>query len=236
MSARPAAVLTIATVLLAGWTFRAAHGKAGDSAVLVAAAAPARAQENQAARLNERAHQSRDIVYFLQAPETHTFSLFHDYTEAREGTDKYLNIVRQGSTVSKPAAWNRDTGESLRTETLEGEAITRAGLDIGEPVGPESQVVVVRFPPVKKGQSTRIRIEETYTDSQRYRLDGDELVFDRSLGRALNAIVLPAGWYLTASSMPCVVSELADGRIRLDLDNPRPDGLNVLLKARRRPR
>ena len=26
-------------------------------------------------------------------------------------------------------------------------------------------------------------------------LDGDELVFDRSLGRPRNAVVLPSGWY-----------------------------------------
>ena len=32
-------------------------------------------------RLSERAHQDRDIVYFLQQPETHAFALYHDYTE-----------------------------------------------------------------------------------------------------------------------------------------------------------
>ena len=38
------------------------------------------------------------------AAETNAFSLYHDYTESREGTDKYLNVVRTGSTVSKPSA------------------------------------------------------------------------------------------------------------------------------------
>ena len=36
-------------------------------------------------RLTERAHQDRDIVYFLQQPETHAFDLYHDYTESRRG-------------------------------------------------------------------------------------------------------------------------------------------------------
>src|SRR5580658_9063884 len=31
-------------------------------------------------RLAERAHEDRDIVYFLQQPETHAFTLYHDYT------------------------------------------------------------------------------------------------------------------------------------------------------------
>ncbi len=43
--------------------------------------APAAQGPTERARLSERAHQDRDIVYFLQQPETHAFSLYHDYTE-----------------------------------------------------------------------------------------------------------------------------------------------------------
>jgi hypothetical protein len=79
-------------------------------------------------RVSERASQDREIVYFLQDPTTHSFSLYHDYTERREGIDKYLNIVRAGSTVSNPSARNLDTGEALAVDTLKGDAITKAGL------------------------------------------------------------------------------------------------------------
>jgi hypothetical protein len=184
-------------------------------------------------RLVERAHQDREIVYFLHAPETHAFRLYHDYTESRPGTDRYLNVVRQGSRVSDPAAWILDTGEQLRTDTFEGEAIGRAGLDIGQAARADSQVVVVRFPPVKEGQSVRLRIEETYTDPARYYLAGDELVWDRGLGRPLNAVVLPEGWRLTGCSIPATIRETPDGRIRLDFVNPRPDEIAVLLTAQR---
>ena len=37
-------------------------------------------------RLTERAHQNREIVYYLQQPETHAFDLYHDYTEMKPGT------------------------------------------------------------------------------------------------------------------------------------------------------
>jgi hypothetical protein len=188
----------------------------------------------EAERLSERAHQDREIVYFLQQPETHAFSLYHDYTESRPGTDRYLNVVRQGSTVSNPAARLLDTGETLKVETLKGEAITRAKLDIGEPIRRDSEVVLVRFSPVKPGQSVRLRIEETYTDPARYFVANSELVWDRSLGRPYNAVVLPAGWYLTASSIPAVVTRTDQGRTRLDYVNARPDEVNVLLKAARR--
>ena len=184
-------------------------------------------------RLDERAYQNREIVYFLRQPESHAFDLYHDYTESRPGTSTYLNVVRAGSTVSKPSARNLDTGEMLTHEVLKGDAITKAGLDV-ENVTPTTEVVVFRFPGVKPGQSIRLRMFETYTDTARYKLVGDELVWDRGFGRPANAVVLPAGWLLTNSSIPATVSTLADGRVRLDFINPRPDEIQVLVTARRR--
>lgn len=187
------------------------------------------------ARLAERAHLDRDIVYFLQEPSTNSFSLYHDYTESRPGTDKYINIVRTGSRSSNPSASILDTGEVLKHETLKGAEITAKQIQIGEAVTPETEIVVSYFPPVKPGQSVRLRLSETYTAPQSYRLDGDDLVFERSLGRSRNSVVLPPGWYLTASSIPAVVSETPDKMIRLDFVNNRPDSLDVYIKGRKRP-
>jgi hypothetical protein len=174
-------------------------------------------RSSAAARLDERAHQNREIVYFLQQPETHAFDLYHDYTESKPGTSTYLNIVRAGSAVSGPRAKNLDTGEDLKWEI-------------------HADTVVFRFAPVKNGESVRLRMFETYTDSARYKLVGDELVWDRSFGRPANAVVLPAGWVLTNSSIPATVATLPDGRVRLDFVNPRPDEIAVLITARRRPK
>jgi hypothetical protein len=197
-------------------------------------ACAAAAQENEARRLGERARQDREIVYFLQPPETHAFDLYHDYTESRPGVDAYYNVVRKGSTATGPRARILDTGEELRVETVKGEALLKAKVDVGQALAPDDEVIVVRFKPVARGASVRLRISETYADPGRYGLRGEELVWDRSLGRPRNAVVLPAGWYLTASSVPAVVSLTEDGRIRLDLENPRNDELAVLIKARRR--
>ena len=167
-------------------------------------------------RLVERAHQTREIVYHLLQPETNSFDLYHDYTETQPGVDRYLNIVRAGSTVSKPRAVNLDTGEELRFEM--------AGAD----------TVVFRFPPVRAGETLRLRMFETYTDTARYKVVGDDLIWNRAFGRASNAVVLPAGWILTNSSIPATVSQVPDGRTRLDFINPRPDEIAVLITARRR--
>jgi hypothetical protein len=195
---------------------------------------PATQGPTERARLSERAQQDRDIVYFLQPPATNAFSLYHDYTESREGVDKYLNVVRTGSTVSKPSAKILDTGEALPGDILTGAQMKAARIDAGgEQVADDQQVVVTRFAPVKKGQSVRLRLSETYTAPQSYRLEGDELVFERSLGRPRNSVVLPPGWYLTALSIPGVVRQTNDGLTRIDFVNGRPDSIDVLLKGRR---
>jgi len=94
--------------------------------------------------------------------------------------------------------------------------------------------VVIPFKAVEKGQTLRLRISETYTAPVSYRREGDELVFDRSLGRPRNAVVLPSGWYCAFSAAPATVSQLPDGRVRLEYWGDRPEAVQVLLKARRR--
>jgi hypothetical protein len=193
------------------------------------------AGESERARLSERAYQDRDIVYFLQQPETHAFSLYHDYTEKRPGINGYANVVRTGSVASNPSAYVLDTGERLKTEELSGAEMVASKINAGEMVDAKDRVVVIPFPaPVKKGETLRLRIEETYTAPVSYRLDGDELVFDRSLGRPRNAVVLPSGWYCTESAEPATVTQLPDGRVRLDYWDDRPEAVDVLLKAKRR--
>jgi hypothetical protein len=198
-------------------------------------ATKAAGSEERLSERTERAHQDREIVYSLREPETHAFDLYHDYTESRPGVDRYLNVVRKGSAASAPSARILDTGETLQVEIQKGQAVLDSGHGEDEGVEPDSEVVVIHFPPVQPAGSVRLRIAETYTDPKSYRLEGDTLVFERSFGRPRNSVVLPAGWALTTSSIPAMVSETPEGRIRLDFVNPRPDEIAVLIQARRRP-
>jgi hypothetical protein len=210
-----------------------------DSAKLKSPATPASwetppSQPVERERLSERAHQDRDIVYFLQEPGTHSFALYHDYTETREGTDKYLNVVRTGSKVSNPTGKILDTGEALKVEVMTGAGLKSAKIEPGEEkIAPEQEVVVFRFSPLKKGQSIRLRMSETYTAPESYRLEGDELVFDRTLSRPRNSVILPRDWYVTALSIPGVVRQTPEGFTRIDFVNGRPDSIAVLLKAKK---
>jgi hypothetical protein len=173
----------------------------------------------------------------LREPETSTFDLYHDYTEERPGTSRYINVVRPGSHASNPSARNLDTGESLTAQILKGDAITKAGItdpDLPK-IDADTEIVVFPFAPLKDGESIRLRMSETYTDTGRYKLAGDELVFDRSFGRPANAVVLPKGWMLTNSAVPATISTTEDGRVRLDFLNPRTDEIGVLITARKAP-
>lgn len=183
---------------------------------------------------SERAFQDRDIVYFLQQPETHSFLLYHDYTETRTGMDRYLNIVRTGSKASNPSAIILDTGEQLKVESFIGDAITKRGIDINTEVKPDTEVVAIWFDPVKEGESKRLRITETYTDPNRYVVYKDQLVWDRSFGRNRNTVVLPEGWFLTTSSIPAVISQNENGLTSLRFVNDRPDNIDVFIKAQRK--
>lgn len=199
------------------------------------AGTPSRAGTPADPGFSERARQDREIVYFLQPPETHSFDLYHDVTIREVGRSTYINVVRAGSKVSNPSAVCLDTGEPLKVETLKGDEITKARIDIGEAVRPDSEAAVVRFPAVAAGTTTRIRIRETYTDPARYRMEGDLLVWDRSFGRPRNAVILPPGYALVGSAFPARISLTEDNRIRLDFDNPRNDEVRALIHARKRP-
>jgi hypothetical protein len=122
----------------------------------------------------------------------------------------------------------------LKALEMSGAEMTASKINVGEEVPPTARVVVIPFAALKAGQTLRLRIAETYTAPVSYKLDNEELVFDRSLGRPRNAVVLPSGWYCTFSAAPATVSQLPDGRVRLDYWDDRPEAVDVLIKARRR--
>ena len=187
------------------------------------------------ARLSERAHQDRDIVHFLQQPETSAFSLYHDYTESREGTDKYLNVVRTGSTVSKPSGKILDTGEDLKAEILTGAKMKAAGIDARRRAGRAGPGG--RGHPLRAGEEGTVdsaaplgnlhRAAELSPRWRRARVRAEPRPAAQ-LGRAAEGMV-----HLTELSIPAVVRQTPDGLTRVDFVNGRPDSVDVLLKAKR---
>ncbi|HXF39339.1 MAG TPA: hypothetical protein VN687_06470 [Blastocatellia bacterium] len=182
----------------------------------------------------ERAYQDREILYELQAPETHAFRITHDYTVRNPGEKYYFNVVRTGSHVTDPESIDLDSGEPLKWETIDGKTARGRKLAAGD-VKDDSEIVVTYLArPLSEGTTNRIRLKETYADAKSLYLDGEELVWDRTFGRLRNTVVLPAGWYLTALSAPSTIQTLPDGRVSIYVVNTRNDDIRVYLRARRR--
>lgn len=183
-----------------------------------------------------RAEQDREISYWLLEPSTHQFRISHDFTVTRVGQKSVHSFVRKGSAVSPDAKMiDLDTGKPLKTSTVTGKEVNALGY-YPEPTDPESVVVQGDLEhPVGEGQSTRVRVQETYTDPVGYVVQDGELVWTRTLGRPLNYVTLPAGWMLSSVNTPAEVTLDDEGRIKLRFTNTRNGDLAIVIKAKKRP-
>lgn len=182
-----------------------------------------------------RAEQDRQISYWLLDPASHQFRISHDFTVTRVGQKSVHSFVRKGSVVSPDAKMtDLDTGKPLRTSTVKGKDVNALGY-YPEQVEPESVAVQGDLEhAVGEGQSTRVRVEETYTDPVGYVVQDGELVWTRTLGRPLNYVTLPAGWMLASVNTPAVVTLDEEGRIKLRFVNTRNGNLEIVIRARKK--
>jgi hypothetical protein len=183
-----------------------------------------------------RAEQDRDIHYWLLEPESHQFRISHDFTVSKVGQKSVHSFVRKGSVVTKSIVIDLNTGKELKTYNVTGKSVNDLGY-YPQPSDPDGVVVQADLDkPIAEGESVRVRVIETYTDPVGYRMEGNELVWDRTLGRPFDDVTLPTGWMLSSLNLPGIVSTDAEGRVHLEFTNPRNDEIHVVIKARRRSR
>lgn len=177
----------------------------------------------------------RDDALRIAPPETHSFAITYDVTATREGAAFFFNPIRQGSTASKESVIDRASGKPLHFETVTGKEAKASGLVSPRTPDDAPFLKVYLASPVPRSGERRIRILKTYTDAPSYGVKDGLLVFDRPLGIKRNVVVLPAGWELTGSASPGIVSTDPDGRVRISFLNDRDDQLPVKITARRLP-
>ena len=181
-----------------------------------------------------RAEQDREITYWLQPPETHQFRISHDFNVTRPGQSSVHSFVRKGSVVTGSEIYDLDTGDKLPTHLVTGKSVNALGY-YPEPTEDDTVVVQGDLPhPIANGESARVRVVETYTDTKSYTLANGELTWDRTLGRPRDTVILPAGWFLTEVTVPAIISLDEEGRVVCRFTNPRNDEIHVIVKARRR--
>jgi len=168
--------------------------------------------------------QDRELLIDLGDPRRGAFRTVHDFTEARAGLESHEVSPAPPGTVARATSRLLDTGEELDAR------IVRNGGANGE-----SDLVVVDFPPIEQGHSLRVRVEELRLDRSSYRIEGEELVWRARADSALRTLLLPRGWYVTENTVPAVVLETPDGRIRLDYAALSADAIDLTVRARPRP-
>jgi hypothetical protein len=171
--------------------------------------------------------------YELLAPETAQFKIVYEVTATRPGALFYFNPIRKGSEASDEAVFDRASGKPLRFEVVDGAAARAAGEAAADL---DTRYIKVELPrAVPKGGELRIRIDKTYRDPKSYFVEGERVVFARSLGVRRNAVVLPKGYELVACNVPAQVLEEPDGRLSVSFVNAGPDAASVVVKGRRLP-
>jgi hypothetical protein len=171
--------------------------------------------------------------YELLAPDTAQFRIVYEVTATTPGAAHYFNPIRKGSEATDEAVYDRMTGKPLRFEVVSGAEARAAGQANADL---DTRYIKVHLPrPVPSGGEVRLRIDKTYRDPKSYFVEGDRLVFARSLGVRRNAVVLPPGHELVACNVPGQVLQEPDGRLKISFMNPGPDAALVVVKARRLP-
>lgn len=173
-------------------------------------------------------------VYDLQQPESHQFAIRYDTATTQAGAQAYYNIIRPGSEASNEKVLDRATGKELRFETADGKQAKKDGQADASTKDDTKFIKIHLAHAVPENGEYRVRILKTYKDPKSYSVNGNEIVFERSLGIKRNIIILPAGYEVVSCSVPAMI-DTSDGRVRVSMVNDRDDELAVKITGRKLP-
>jgi hypothetical protein len=187
--------------------------------------APARAQQSFYAHDNY-------TQYELLEPGSAQFAITYFVTERRAGAVFLLNQTRSGSAGSDISVFDPRTGKPLKFDYLSGEELTKDGTP-GRFDPAEHYIRARLAAPVPEGGEGRVKILKTYKDEKSYYVEGDDVVFKRSLGIARNAIVLPKGYRLVSSNVAAQMFTLPDGRLKISFEHAHGYAADVTIRGRK---
>jgi hypothetical protein len=169
--------------------------------------------------------------YELLAPSTARFKIRYQVWATTPGAQVYFNPIRKGSEATDEAVYDQATGAALEFALVEGREARSQGFaeaDTG------TRYIRVKLPrPVPRDGMVRLMIEKTYRDPKSYLVDGDRIVFSRSLSIKRNAVVLPVGYELIGCNVPSQVLTEADGRTLISFINGGPDPVSLVVRGRK---
>src|SRR5690242_5307541 len=140
--------------------------------------------------------------YSLLEPGSERFRIKYLPEEARPGATELVNATRGGSEGSDVEVYDPRTGKPLKFTYGE------------DPNDPETHAIRATLPiPVPPGGIGRVLIYKTYKDPRTYIMNGQDIVWVRSLAGYRLGVILPKGFAFTSSDIAAQLSTTADGRL-----------------------
>ncbi|HUB80105.1 MAG TPA: hypothetical protein VMB03_14970 [Bryobacteraceae bacterium] len=174
-----------------------------------------------APRLTRLFTQDAYTEYSILEPGSEQFRIRYLPEQPRAGATELVNATRGGSEGSGIEVYDPRTGKPLQF------TYRQLGND------PENHAIHATLPiPVPEGGIGRVLIYKTYKDPRTYMLDGQDIVWVRSLAGYRLGVILPKGFGLVSSDVAAQLTTLADGRLKIAFANPSGQSNPVTIRAR----
>ncbi len=159
--------------------------------------------------------------YEILEPGSESFRIRFFTESARAGATEIVNATRGGSEGSGIEVYDPRSGNPIKF-TYEAGAT------------PDEHAIHAPLPiPVPEGGIGRVLIYKTYKDPRTYQMNGEDIVWVRSLSGYRLGVVLPKGFAFLSSNVAAQVSTMPSGQLRLMFANPSGQSNPVTIHARK---
>ncbi len=159
--------------------------------------------------------------YEILAPGSESFRIRFLPENNRAGATEIVNATRGGSEGSGIEVYDPRTGNPIKFTYEVGAT-------------PDEHAIHAPLPfPVPEGGIGRVLIFKTYKDARTYMMNGEDIVWVRSLSGYRLGVLLPRGFAFLSSNVAAQVSTTASGQLRLAFANPSGQSNPVTIHARK---
>ncbi len=159
--------------------------------------------------------------YEILEPGSESFRIRFFTETTRAGAKEIVNATRGGSEGSGVEVYDPRTGNPIKFTYEQGAT-------------PEDHAIHAPLPmPVPDGGIGRVLIYKTYKDPRTYMMNGEDIVWVRSLSGYRLGVVLPKGFAFLSSNVAAQVSTMPSGQLRLMFANPSGQSNPVTIHARK---
>ena len=160
--------------------------------------------------------------YALLEPGSESFRIKFLPEQRNVGATEITNETRGGSEGGDIKVYDPRTGDPVEFTYAQ----------VGDDA--ERHAIRAKLPrPVPEGGIGRVLIYKTYKDPRTYQMNGDDLVWVRSLSGYRLGVILPKGYAFTSSNVAAQLATTVDGRLKLAFANPSGQANPVTIHARK---